>query len=266
MQQAIPIALQLYTVREAAAKDFAGALERVAEIGFEGVELAGLHGMDPTALQGKLSRLGLKAAAAHVGIQDLEGARFEETCALYRAAGVQTLVCPWWPPEWRKDADDWRAAREVLGAVAQRVEGEGFTFCYHNHDFEFAQVEGVTGWELLFGGTGLKSEMDVYWVSYAGQDPLTLIGAMKGRLPLLHVKDMAAGPERRFANVGKGILNWPNLLTAARQAGAKWYVVEQDDCYGQDPFEAGRAGLAYLKRLRQEAGGHSGPKGQKAAR
>jgi sugar phosphate isomerase/epimerase len=248
----VPVSVQMYTVRDKSEKDFRGTLAAVAKIGFKAVELAGTFGMAAADLKSYLDSLGLRVSGTHTGIDQLEGDNFQKTVDYYRTVGCKFIVCPWWPKERRQTLADWQASSRLLDTIGGRLREAGFVFCYHNHDFEFQKVGDQTGWELLFGGTNpqnLGSEMDVFWIRFAGLDPTSLIRQYAGRVHLLHVKDMAAGPEKKFANVGTGIIDWQPTLKTATECGTSWFVIEQDNTYGQDSLEAVKVGLDNLKKL-----------------
>ncbi len=221
-------------------------------MGYKGVELVDTRSILSAAdLKKEMSALGLSLAGVHVGIEQLES-NLDAVAAYYGEAGVSHLVCPYMPDTRRKTEDDWKKQAKILGAIGAQLRTKGFTFCYHNHDFEFQKFGGATGLDILLSNTdakSLSSELDVYWAQFAGENPVTLMHKLNGRLPLLHCKDMAAGPERRFAPVGSGILDWKGLFQAAGKVGVQWYVVEQDNCYETPPLEAVRTSLENLKKM-----------------
>ena len=136
----------------------------------------------------------------------------------------------------------------------------GLAFCYHNHAFEFQPLEGSTPFQVLMDSTDPKLvalEMDVFWVSVAGHDPVALLGELSGRVALLHVKDKARGtpvvynesvPRNAFKEAGNGVIDWPKVLHAASAAGVQHYFVEQDQTPG-DPLESLRQSFAFLSKL-----------------
>lgn len=226
-----PLAVQLYTLRELTAKDFAGTLRAVRDAGYGAVEFAGCGGLDAKSLRQLLSDLGLDAAGAHVGIDALE-ANFTETADFHEEIGCMNLVVSAPPPGFERTAAQWTGLGKRLGEMAPRCAARGFKLAYHNHDFEFETFDGATGHELLFGAAGpaVGAQVDTYWVQYAGGDPAALIRRMKGQVHSLHLKDMSAGSERHDVEVGEGTLNWGEILKAGAEAGVDWHIVEQDEC------------------------------------
>jgi sugar phosphate isomerase/epimerase len=248
----LPISLQLYTVRDLTAKDFGGTMRDVAQIGYRYVELAG-YGNLKTAAEAKkaLDDAGLKASGMHAPIDVLEkdpSKSFDEADVL----GLKNIICPWIPEERRKDAAAWRTIAGILNRAGQAAVDRGFDFAYHNHSFEFQKFDGKYALDILWEHTDhklVKSELDVYWVQHGGVDPAAYIRQLGGRCILLHLKDMAAGPDKRFAPVGTGILDFKAICDEATKAGVKFGVVEQDNCYDTPPLESIRISLENLKKL-----------------
>jgi sugar phosphate isomerase/epimerase len=250
--QTIPLAVQLYTLRDQIAQDFVGTVKQVAQIGYAGVEMAGFGSLK-TAVEAKraLDDVGLKIVGTHVGIEALEkdiNRAFDEQHAL----NSPTIIIPWMPEERRADAAGWKRAAQSLSPIGAKCRERGLELCYHHHSFEFQKFNGKTGMDILLENAepGLvKIELDVYWLKHGGEDPVKFIGRVGGRAPLVHLKDMAAGPERRFAPVGAGTLDFRSILTAMRESGARWAIVEQDQCYDTPPIEAVRTSFENLQRI-----------------
>ena len=242
------IALQLYTVRKLAAADLAGSLRAVAAAGYRSVELAGLPETAPGALARLLGEAGLRAIASHEGIQRLR----EDSLAVadrLATVGCPRIIVPWMPEENRRTVDDVRRFAAELGALARFFADRGIRLGYHNHAFEFAPLEGTTIWDVLLAElpAGVEIELDVYWASVGGRDPVAEIRATADRVRLLHMKDRAPGPEPRDIPAGEGILAFPQIVEAGRTAGVEWYVVEQDDAH--DPLAEIAVAARYLESL-----------------
>jgi len=245
-----PIAAQMYTLREAAAQDLRGALRRVAEIGYDGVELAGTFGLTVTELSETFEELGLTCVSGHIPLPNLRG-NLEREIETYQALGASYLICPWLPPEERGDAAGYRALAAELNGFGERCRAAGLPLCYHHHDFELAQFDGRYALDILLEETDpahLKLEADTYWFKAAGVDPAAYIRRWPERVPLVHLKDMSTGTPPTFAEVGAGILDWPDIFEAAQTGGAQWYLVEQDTCPG-DPFDSLKLSLENLRGL-----------------
>ncbi|MHB9031193.1 MAG: sugar phosphate isomerase/epimerase family protein [Candidatus Latescibacterota bacterium] len=226
-----PVALQLYTVRELAGKDFTGTLEKVAKIGYDGVEFAGYGGLSAKEMKQRLDDLGLKCAGTHEGFESLEK-NLAEVIDYNREIGNKFLVCPSMPGEWRdKGADGFRAFGQRMNAIGEQANKAGMRLCYHNHSFEFKKENDKYLIEYLFEAVDPKlvgAEVDVYWVQHGGEDPASFIRRHAGRCPLIHMKDMAKDASHGFAPVGTGILDNKAIIRASRDAKAEWFTVEQD--------------------------------------
>ncbi len=221
------VALELYTVRDETQRDFAGTLRRVAEMGYPGVEFAGYGGLSEQDMTGLLAETGLKVPGTHVGLDALNGEQLDASIGYCRAIHCPLLVLPSLPQAYRT-LDGIRALAPQLNAIGQRCHDAGIEFGYHNHDFEFANIEGQTLFDQLLARTDpqfVKIELDVYWVAYAGYDPLALLNRLGERVGLIHFKDMA--PDRSMTEVGKGILDMQGMTAFAQQHNV-WAAVEND--------------------------------------
>jgi sugar phosphate isomerase/epimerase len=231
----IPIALQLYTVRDELEKDFTGALRKVAEMGYTNVELAGFGGNSAKDLKAILDEFGLKAVGSHVGLDQLEGPNSSKTIEDHNLLGIPYVVIPWLPQERREDKAGYERLAGVLNEVGRKVKAAGMTLGYHNHNFEFDQkFDGKPGLAILFDETDpnlVIGELDTYWALYAGTDPVEFLNKYPGRFPLIHIKDMDQD-DRSFAPIGTGVLPLDAIVQAAPAAGAKYLIVEQDQTKG----------------------------------
>lgn len=230
----IPVALQLYTVREEAARDFVGTLEQVAGIGYVGVELAGYGPLTPEELRAKLDALGMVVAGSHIALARLEN-ELPAVIAECRVLGCPTVVCPVLPQERRTEVG-FRDLAISLNRIGAMVQAEGLAFCYHNHAFEFeTMIDGVTAFEWLAAHTDpalVQLELDAFWAQKAGHDPAALLTQYVGRVPLVHLKGMTADAEQTFAPVGAGSVDFAPIFAAAERGGVHWYIVEQDKAEG----------------------------------
>jgi sugar phosphate isomerase/epimerase len=242
------IALQLYTVRELAAVDLPGTLQAVAAVGFRSVELAGLPQISAGELARLLDEAGLRAISAHESMDNL---REDANIVADRLAalGCSRVVVPWMPEADRRTSDDVRRFAVTLGGFAQRFAERGIQLGYHNHNFEFAPLDGTTIWDILLAELPreIELELDVYWAALGGQDPVALIEATAGRVRLLHMKDLAPGSRPHDAPAGEGTLHFPEIVDAARSAGVEWYLVEQDEA--RAPLDDIARAFRYLESL-----------------
>ncbi|GMK41692.1 sugar phosphate isomerase [Paenibacillus sp. CCS19] len=245
------IGVQLYTLRDEMEKDVQGTLRKVAALGYEGVEFAGYFDVPAKQMRDWLDELGLQAFSTHVGLtrlrNDLQG-----EIAYAIAIGARYMPCSYIEPEDRQSAEDWRGLINYFRTTAEEVNKQGLQFCYHNHEFEFeTKLDGMSVYDQLFGQISeqeIKSELDVCWVQFAGEDPLAYIRRYAGRLPLLHLKDFTLGEEKQMITLqlGQGKVNLPAVLEEASRAGVEWLIVEQDVCQNP-PFESIEASMQWLK-------------------
>ena len=248
-QTRIPVALQLYTVRDEAAKDFVGTLRRVAAMGYAGVELAGTTGgLSAKELKKVLDDLGLRCAGGHVGLDVLE----RDVSAIvddYLTLGSRYVTVPWTPEEMRASEAACKALARRLSAVGAAYRERGLTVSYHNHAAEFQRFGNRYALEIIYDEsdpTAVKGQPDVYWIVYAGADPVAWLRNHPGRCPLVHLKDMAPGPQRTFAEIGEGIIDFQPIFAACQVAGTEWYIVEQDIC-ARPTLESAALSLRHLK-------------------
>jgi sugar phosphate isomerase/epimerase len=239
------VGLELYTVRDETARDFAGTLRRVAQIGYAGVEFAGYGNLSAQEMSALLAETGLQPAATHLGLAALQGSQLDASIQYCLDIGCRIIVLPSLPQESRTLAGV-RALAPQLNAIGQRCRENGIIFGYHNHDFEFARADGIYLLDHLLQGTDaslVKIELDVYWAAYAGVDPVTYLEALGDRVVTIHFKDMA--PDRSMTEVGKGILDMRRISAFAQVRGL-WGFVEHD--HPQLPsLESARISLEYFK-------------------
>ncbi|MBA4492785.1 sugar phosphate isomerase/epimerase family protein [Paenactinomyces guangxiensis] len=253
----IPIGVQLYTLRNEAEKDFVGVLEKVKEIGYEGIEFAGFGGLSVREVKKAVDQQGLVPVSSHVPLDLLEY-DLDQVIADHAELGVKFLVCPWVEEERRKGTGDYQKLAETFNHIGRKCLEAGFQFCYHHHEFEFVRFSGeqVPALDLLLQQTNERNvhlELDVYWAAYAGESPVQYLKRYQGRCPLVHLKDMEALEKRSFAEVGEGILPIGEIIAASHQTGVEWLIVEQDECQ-RPPLESVRISMENLRKKGYVAG------------
>lgn len=245
----IPVALQLYTVREEAARDFVGTLRQVAAMGYAGVQIAGnTGGLSARELQKVLGDLGLRCAGAHVGLAQLEN-ELPSLLDYYATLSCPYLVLAALPREFYEGQTDWAALGARLNRIGAACRQHGLGFAYHNHDMEFRRLGDRYLLDIILDNTDpalVKSELDTYWAVYAGADPAAWMAQHPGCCALLHLKDMAPDPKRAFAEVGEGIIDFKPIFTRFEAQGGEWYIVEQDVC-ARPPLESAAISLRHLR-------------------
>jgi sugar phosphate isomerase/epimerase len=247
------LSIQLYTLRSLG--DLDRVLDIVKQARYGHVETVGSHLDDAENVRAKLDARDLKISSSHVSLAALRE-RLDLVAQACHTLGFEQLFMPAVPPEQRQgDAPFWRALGRELGDLAEHLRDEGITLGYHNHNWELAPKEGAkTGLELLFEGaedSPLAWQVDIAWLVRAGVDPKAWMERYRDRVVSAHVKDIAPPGQNAdqdgWADVGAGVLDWRDLWTAARQAGAKWMVVEHDK--PADPAETARASYAFISHL-----------------
>jgi len=255
----LPVGLQLYTVRKQAEKDLDGTLHAVAEIGYKEVELPGFYKKKAPEIRKSLDAAGLTCPSAHYVTADLR-ARLDERVQYAKEVGLGYMVCAFLHPFERKTLDDYRHLADFFNKVGEQIRKAGLQFCYHAHNFEYTSFNGGVGFDDLPKRTDpnlFKIELDCYWMTRAGRDPVAYIKQYPGRFPLLHIKDMKPGhpPTTNlkqggdaFTEVGRGSIDWKHIFSAAAEGGLKHYFVEQDFCE-RPPLESAKISYEYLHNL-----------------
>lgn len=267
----LPIAVQVYSVRDDAAADLRGTLQKIKEMGYEGVEFAGLYGNSPADIRKMMEEIGLVPLSAHVPYLDM----VKDPAGLlgaYAEIGCKFVAIPYLTPEYRPGQEKFAEVIEnakMLGKVAKNL---GMQLLYHNHDFEFMKIDGKYALDILYEEVPadlLKTELDTCWVNVGGENPADYIRKYAGRCPVVHLKDFfgqkdenmyeligikSEAPKRpsgfEFRPVGAGLQNFPEILKAAEESGAKWVVVEQDKpSMGLTPMESIKKSIEYLKSI-----------------
>ncbi|HEV8263895.1 MAG TPA: sugar phosphate isomerase/epimerase [Gemmatimonadales bacterium] len=242
------IGLQLYTVRDLMKKDVEGTLAAVAAAGYKEVEFAGYHDKSPADIRAMLDRHGLTAPSVHTG--DIAPAAWAKALDAAKIIGHQYIVVPWIPEARRKTLDEWKRVAADFNRVAATAKAAGVQFGYHNHDFEFQLVEGRIPFDVLLAETDpnlVKLEIDLYWITKGGQDPLAYFARWPGRVPLVHVKDSLGPPDHKMVDVGAGKIDWKRIFARRAQAGIEHFFVEHDQ--PADALASIKASCDYLKRL-----------------
>jgi len=244
------IGIQLYTVRREFARDPEGTLARIARLGYREIELWGPRPGTPAELRAMLDRHGLAAPSSHVGLSELvaDGSRTLEQAALL---GQRYVVVASLAPRDRATLDAWKRTAAAFNRVGEAARAHGLQFGYHNHEAEFAPLEGQVPYDVLLAATDprlVRLQMDLYWITRAGKDPLDYFARWPGRFPMVHVKDMDATPQRGFTEVGRGSIDFRRIFRRAKQAGIRHYFYEQDETAG-DVFASAKASYDYLRAL-----------------
>lgn len=246
------IGIQLYTLRNDMERDFEGTLKNIADIGYKQVEFAGYFGRSPAAVRALLKRLGLDAPAAHIGTPASVTKDWKKTIENAKIMGHKYLIVAYIDEKDRRTLDDYRRYADMFNSAGETARKAGVRLAYHNHDFEFKPLDGKVPYDLLLERTDPKlvaMEMDLFWVTKGGRDPLEYFNRFPGRFEAVHVKDMDGSPEQRMVDVGQGKINFAKIFAQRKKAGIRYYFVEHDD---PKPSAIGsaRTSYQYLKRLK----------------
>ena len=268
---ALPVALQVYSVRESASADLRKTLTEIREMGYSGVEFAGRYGHSAKEIKEMCEDIGLVPISAHVPYKDMI-ADPEGVLSTYAEIGCKYVVIPYLSPEDRPGSDGFEKLIEnakILGKVAKE---KGMQLLYHNHDFEFMKIDGKYALDILYDEVPaeyLATELDTCWVNVGGEDPAKYLRKYSGRAPVVHLKDFVGeksedmyeligidkkAPKRpanfAFRPVGYGVQNFAEILKASEEAGAEWLIVEQDQPSMElTPMECAKKSREYLKTL-----------------
>ncbi|MCI0350887.1 MAG: sugar phosphate isomerase/epimerase [Acidobacteriales bacterium] len=231
-----PIGLQMYTVREEAERDLAAVLAALARIGYQEVELYwNLYSRPAAELRKMLADHGLRARSGHL---DYDG--FGGKLGYARDLGLTYVVCPMLPKKMWDSLEGFKRAADQFNAWGEQAQKMEMRFGFHNHNYEFRRFGDTTGFETMVARTdpGLVwLELDCYWVTQAGHDPVEMLNRHGNRVRMIHIKDRKPGfppshtldaSAEHFAEVGTGTIDWKAVLAAAQKAGVEHYFVEQD--------------------------------------
>ena len=250
--------VQLYTVRDAVSKNLEGTLERLAGLGYKNIELYGYNGtfFGKTANEFKtiLSNTGIKVLSSHhtTGIA-MKGKGtlsdgWDKAVEDVHALGAEYMVCAFLFPN-ERTPEIYKSLPAMFEKAATATKAAGIQFAYHNHDFEFEKLDDTLVYDFLLKNTPsdlVKMEMDLYWISKAGQDPVAYFEKYPGRFAMWHVKDMEAGT-KAITEVGNGTIDFDRIFAARKKAGLKYWFVEQDTSK-RDKFESLKISRDYLAK------------------
>ncbi|MFT4737583.1 MAG: sugar phosphate isomerase/epimerase [Cyclobacteriaceae bacterium] len=241
--QSTDIGLQLYTLRNQLNEDIEGTIKAVAEIGYDYLELfnyqgGNYFGRTASEFYALLQTYGLRSMSSHhmTGRTNPESSGtllngFDQAIEDAVKGGQKYMVCPYLQADERLSMEDYRVLAEMLNEAGEKVKNAGMQFCYHNHDFEFQELEGQLPMYYLMDNTDadfVKVELDLYWITKAGFDPIAFFQKYPRRTPLWHVKDMAKSDDRNFTEVGNGRIDFKAIFEQASASGMEHFFVEQD--------------------------------------
>ncbi|NQU41801.1 sugar phosphate isomerase/epimerase [bacterium] len=248
---------QLYTVREfcKTIDDIEKTLEKVREIGYEHIQVSGFGPVDPKDVAKLFEKTGVKCCATHMGWNEF----VDKTDEMVEVHQMWNCKHPAIGGLFKgyEGAEGLKKFIDEMPPVLEKLAAASMDFSYHNHNHELIRIGEPTWLEALYAQTDpkhLKAEIDVYWIQAGGGDPAQWVRMLGKRQPLLHLKDMtmSAGREQRFAEIGEGNMNFKTILDAAEEVDVEYALVEQDQCYGRDPFESLAISYRNLKAMGYE--------------
>ncbi len=248
------IAAQLYSIRDfiQTPQDIATSMKKIRAIGYQAVQVSGMGTIEESELMHILNSEGLTCCATHEATKLIVEEPQRVVERLHRLNCKYTAVPS--PGQFelktREQVLEYSKRMDDAGKVLYEA---GQVLTYHNHHMEFRRLEGELILDTVYAQTDvryLQGEIDTYWVQYGGGDVVGWCEKLKGRLPLLHLKDyrITDDNEPDFAEVGQGNLNWGEIISAAEQSGCEWFIVEQDTTPG-DPFDSLKISFDYLTTL-----------------
>lgn len=268
----LPVAYQVYSARQEAERDLPAVLRALKEMGYDGVEFAGFYGHSAEEVRGMLAETGLKAVSSHVALNLIE-ADGMGVIAYHKAIGCPYIAIPYAPAERRAGTAGFASVLRTMWEFGQLCRQSGIQLLYHNHDFEFEPLSGMYALDFIYEAVSadvLKTELDLCWVKYAGEDPAAFLRKYAGRAPVVHLKDYVGRREGSaapygllgeseakqnsdipfaFRPFGYGCQDAAALVQAALDAGAQWLIIEQDASPDRPPLEDARMSLETLRRL-----------------
>jgi len=243
------LAIQLYTVRDAMSANPEKTLERLAAMGFTGLEIYAYNstffGKTPQEFHRILKNTGLRVISSHHITGNFNKGQgtllynWEKSVEDLHFIGSEYMVCSYLFPQ-ERNLEDYKKLPELLENSGKVTKEAGIQFAYHNHDFEFEKFDDNRNvYDFILENSSpelVKMELDLYWISKAGIDPLMYFEKYPGRFPLWHVKDMKAGT-KDFTEIGNGTIDFERIFKAGKQAGLQYWFLEQDSS-DKDIFES----------------------------
>ena len=267
----LPVAIQVYSVRKDAEADLRGTLTALRDMGYDGVDFAGLYGHSAAEVRELCRELGLVPISAHVPYVDM----LKDPAGVlsqYAEIGCKYVAVPYLSPEHRPGTPNFEYVVEFIGIIAKAAKKLGIQLLYHNHDFEFIRLDGKYALDILYDTVPaelLATELDTCWVNVGGEDPAAYIEKYSGRAPVVHLKDFFGEKSDdmyeligiynkaskrpsgfEFRPVGAGLQNFPEIIAASKKAGSEWLVVEQEQpSMGLSPLEGAAKSREYLRSI-----------------
>ncbi|MGQ9606444.1 MAG: sugar phosphate isomerase/epimerase family protein [Thermogutta sp.] len=247
-EKKIPIGVQLYSVREAAAKNLARVLAAIKEMGYEAVEFAGYYGHSAAELRKMLDDSGLKCCGTHTGWDTLQPNNLAATVEFNHTIGNKYLICPYLAESFFATKEKAAETAELFNALAEKVQDQGMLVGYHAHGGDFRKVNGETAWEAFFSATKpeVVMQMDIGNCLGGGGDPYAILEKFPGKSKTVHLKEHGG---KQGAVIGEGEVDWERVFKICETTGGtEWYIVEQES-YAGGPLDAIRGCIQNLRKM-----------------
>lgn len=255
-----PLGLQLYSLRNTIEDDVQGTIEKVAGVGFKEVETYGYSsenqfwGLSVSEFKNTLNSNGLTSPSGHYNLDaymSKDGSKddFAYTLDVAKQLDQDYVIIPYISDGLRTSIDDYKRMAEKLNEAGEMCKDAGLKLAYHNHAFEFEDYNGENGYQVFLNNTErdlVFFEMDIYWIVRADRDPIQLFKNHPGRFPLWHVKDMNQTNSELNTEIGSGTINFNKIFNMAKEAGAKHFIVEQEN-FDMDPYKSLAQSYNYIK-------------------
>jgi sugar phosphate isomerase/epimerase len=245
----IPIALQLYSLRDDCAKDLPGTLTAVGKLGYQAVEFAGYHGRNAQQLRKLLDQSGLKCCGTHTGLETVLGDNLQRTIEFNKTLGNKFLIVPWMDhKKYFGTAQAIKDTAKMLTELAEKVKPEDMRVGYHAHGDDFKKIDGETCWDILFSNAGpdVIMQLDVGNCLDGGGDPYAILKKFPGRALTIHIKEHGGKPG---APLGEGTVRWKEIFKLCETVGGtQWYVVEQES-YAGAPLDSVAQCLKNMQKM-----------------
>jgi len=247
--------VQLFMLRRQAQTDLAGVFRTIHDAGFPQVELYPIaYSHSAAEIRSMMQDAGIGAVAGH-----FDYAGLEDKLDFAHQLGLTYVVCPMIPKDQWTSLEGFGKAADLFNRAGKQAHSQGMEFVFHNHCYEFRSIGGTTGFAHLMQHTDpslVKLELDIYWLTQGGQDPIAVLKQYAARVRLVHLKDRLAGaqtgftmdPPQYFTELGKGTIDWPAILVQARAEGVKYAFVDQDETALPIP-QSLAVSRAYLRKL-----------------
>jgi sugar phosphate isomerase/epimerase len=249
IKASVPIALQLYSVRNDCAKDLPGTIAAVGKMGYSGVEFAGYYNRSAKELRKMLDDNRLKCCGTHIGLETLLGDNLAKTIEFNQTLGNKFLIVPSLDEERTKSRQAWLETARIFNELAKKVKPHGVRVGYHNHQIEFKPLDGELPWDTFFGHTKKEvvMQVDIGNALEGGGNPIPFLKKYPGRAATVHIKEYSKTKPNAY--IGEGDVKWKEVFDLLEKSGGtEWYIVEYE-IEGMPPLDSVNRCLQNLRKM-----------------